>query len=259
MLGFYFFQDELHFPKAHQQGQGPCSCYLDFRGWLLLVPPFPSSACLELIPQGSNSLFLTIQTIFHIKPRLFVPRPQNYFETLTKMCWLGKLCWSEVKKQLPLAVYPAPCPSSRHLSPNPCSFPANGKWKVLVKLCWSSCQEHVPFWGREPLFREQGRKLEARAQVYLPAFITSTCKAAPSPEGQQGWAPFYSCWDTSFKRKKTPLAWDLWQISGPLGNLSSAQKYSLLLTTTGSLQKNVGIPWPEEEEFCITWGRTALM
>lgn len=46
-LAFTFsFQDELHFPKAHQQGQGPCSCCLDFRRWLLLVPAFPSSACL---------------------------------------------------------------------------------------------------------------------------------------------------------------------------------------------------------------------
>lgn len=46
-LAFTFsFQDELHFPKAHQQGQGPHSCSLDFRGWLLLVPAFPSSACL---------------------------------------------------------------------------------------------------------------------------------------------------------------------------------------------------------------------
>lgn len=190
--------------KHISKGRGPAPAIWISEDDYCLSLLFPALlvSCLELIPQGSNSLFLTIQTIFHTKPRLFVPRPQNYFETLTRMCWLRKLCWSEVKKQLPLAVYPAPCPSSRHLSPNSCSFPANGKWKVLVKLCWSSCQEHVPFWGREPLFRERGRKLEARAQVHLPAFITSTCKAAPSPEGQWGWAPFYSCWDTSFKRKK---------------------------------------------------------
>lgn len=68
-LAFTFsFQDELHFPKAHQQGQGPCSCYLDFRGWLLLVPAFPSSACLlsrthspgfqQSLPYSANNFFI---------------------------------------------------------------------------------------------------------------------------------------------------------------------------------------------------------
>lgn len=141
-LAFAFsFQDEQHFPKAHQQGQGPWSCYLDFRGWLLPVPAFPSSAylLLELIPQGSNSLFLTIQTIFHTKHRLLVPRPQNYMEALTKMCWLRKICWSEVKKQLPLAFCPAPISSSRHLSPNPCKWEVESAGEGMLEFMSGMC------------------------------------------------------------------------------------------------------------------------
>lgn len=151
--------------KHISKGRGPAPAVWISEDDYCLSLLFPALlvSCLELIPQGSSSLFLTTQTIFHTNPRLLVPRPQNYMETLTKMCWLRKIYWSEVKKQLPLAVCPAPFSSSRHLSPNPCSFPANGKWKVLVEICWSSCQECVPFWGQEALFREWGRKLEANS------------------------------------------------------------------------------------------------
>lgn len=244
--------------KHISKGRGPAPAIWISEDDYCLSLLFPALlvSCLELIPQGSSSLFLPMQTIFHTKPRLFVARPQNYLETLAKMCWLRKLCWSEVKKQLPLAVCPAALPSNRHLSPKPCSFPANGKWKVLVN--WSSCQERAPFWGQEPLFREWGRKLEAGAQAHLPGFITPTCKAASSPEGWGGWAPFYLHWDTSFKRNKCH------QLETFGKFLASLEIFPQLRNIPSSSQplrlcKKIWEPWAEEEEFSIPWRWAVLM
>lgn len=82
-----------------------------------------------------------------------------------------------------VAVCPAPLPSNRHLSSNPCSFPANGKWKVLVKACWSSCQEHVPFWGQEPLL---GSGAESWRQGHKFTCQVSSPRPARLPQAQRG-------------------------------------------------------------------------
>lgn len=136
----FFFQDELHFPKAHQQGQGPCSRNPDFRENYPFVPPFsqmsssPTWHSFLRVPTVSS---LQSRTIFHPKAKLFIPRPQNDLGTLTKVCPLRKLCCSAVKKQLPLGVYPAPLQSTRTIV---CQSAASvqilaSPWKVLVKVC----------------------------------------------------------------------------------------------------------------------------
>lgn len=146
--------------KHISKGRGPAPAVWMAEDDYCLSLLFPALlvSCLELIPHGSNSFFLTTQTIFHTKPRLFVPRPQNYLGTLTKICWLRKLCWSEVKKQLPLAVCPLHFQAADTCLPTPAASLKMGTGK-----CWwryAGVHVHVPFWGQEPLFRLWGRKLE---------------------------------------------------------------------------------------------------
>lgn len=119
MPGFYFlFPGRATFPKSTSTRAGALFLQSRFQRKLPLVPLFsqlsssPAWHSYLRVPIASS---LQSRTIFHTKLRLFVPRPQNGSETLTKMCCLRKLCCSEVRKQLPLGVYPAPLQSKRTL------------------------------------------------------------------------------------------------------------------------------------------------
>lgn len=192
----FFFQDELHFPKAHQQGQGLCFCNPDFRGKLCLVPPFSQ---LSSSPAWYSFLRVSIasspqsRTIFHTKPRLFVPRPENDLKTLTKMCWLRKLCCSEVKKQLPLGVYSAPLQSKQTLVSQSlqlhCKFwYLHGKYwwryvEVSIRNMFSSeDSNHYLGSGAESWRQEQ----ELTCQVSLPTPL----RLHQAQRGNEAEAPF---------------------------------------------------------------------
>lgn len=126
-LAFYFlFPGRAAFPKSTSARAGALLLQSQFQRKLPLVPPFsrlslsPAWHSFPRVPIVSSS---QSRMIFHTKPRLFVPRPQNELETLTKMCWLSELCCGEVKKQLVSVLLRSK--ANRHLSPSLCSFSAN--------------------------------------------------------------------------------------------------------------------------------------
>lgn len=166
--------------KHISKGRGPAPAVWMAEDDYCLSLLFPALlvSCLELVPHGSNSFFLTTQTIFHTKPRLFVPRPPNYLGTLTKICWLRKLCWSEVKKQLPLAVCPLTSKQQTLVS-QPLQLP----WKWEPESSGEGMLEFMSMFPFEDRSHYVGCGAGSwRKGTSSPArFHHLDCKAAPRP------------------------------------------------------------------------------
>lgn len=171
--------------KHISKGRGPAPAVWISEDDYCLSLLFPALlvSCLELIPQGSSSLFLTTQTIFHTNPRLLVPRPQNYMETLTKMCWLRKFAEVRLRSSCPLLSVLLHFQAADTCLPIPAASLQMGSGKRWRRYVGVHVRNVFPFEDRRHYL---GSGAESWRQIHLPGFITSTCKAAPSPEGQGG-------------------------------------------------------------------------
>jgi len=130
----FFFQNELHFPKAHHKRKSPAPAIQISEKITPLFSQLSSSPAWHSLLRVLTASSLQSRTIFHAKARLSIPRPQNDLETLTKLCWLRKLCCSEGKKPLPLGVHPAPLQRKRTLVPQ--SLQLQCKFWHLHGKCW---------------------------------------------------------------------------------------------------------------------------
>lgn len=135
----FFFQDELYFPKAHQQGQGPCSCNPDFRENYPLSLRFPS--CPHLLPGIPSSGFLYPPP--YKAGQFFILNPGFSFQDL-KMSWkhcprcAGPESFAAVKlrSDCPLVSILLHSKAETCLPVSEASVQIlSSPWKVLVKIC----------------------------------------------------------------------------------------------------------------------------